>query len=160
MKRIAPNFILNKRPIIANTILVSAFPGTGKSFYHSHRYVDALPFKMSSDSDSSKFDKKEFPENYIQHIKEEIIKETPIVFVSSHKAVRDALVFYNLPFVLVYPSKDLKEEYLERYKKRGSNDNFIQLISNNWGNWIDECRLQDYCFHIELKKGQFIADVI
>ena len=152
--------ILDVRPTIGNTMLVAAFPGTGKTFYFQHRYVDTLPYKMSADSDSSQFDKREFPENYIAHIKDEILKETSIVFISSHKVVRDSLVLNDLPFVLIYPSKELKEEYLERYKQRGNNEKFIQLVSDNWDNWLDECKSQTGCFHIELKSGQFVADVL
>jgi len=56
------------------TRIISAFPGTGKSYYHNKHKETTL------DSDSSNFslvvengEKKrnpDFPENYIKHIKE------------------------------------------------------------------------------------------
>jgi hypothetical protein len=147
------------RPIIGNTMLVSAFPGAGKTYY-TNSESSYMPQGFAADSDSSKFDKSKFPENYIEHIKQKITEGYARVFISSHKEVREALVLNNLPFVLVYPSKELKQEYINRYYERGSSLEFIRLISNNWDNWIDECKSQKGCFHIELKKGQFISNVV
>ena len=56
------------------------------------------------DSDSSTFDKKDFPENYIKHIKENIGK-VDIIFVSSHQVVRNAMKENNIPYSIYYPSK-------------------------------------------------------
>ena len=150
--------ILDVRPTIGNTMLVAAFPGTGKSHY-CNVDVDYMPQGFATDSDSSKFDKANFPANYIEHIKQKISEGYARVFISSHKDVRNALVENGLPFVLIYPAKELKDEYLERYKQRGNNEKFIQLVSDNWDNWLDECKAQIRCFHIELKSGQFVSNV-
>ena len=150
---------LDVRPTIGNTMLVAAFPGTGKSHY-CNVDVDYMPQGFATDSDSSKFDKANFPENYIEHIKQKISEGYARVFISSHKDVRDALVLHNLPFVLIYPSKELKQEYIERYKQRGNNEKFIQLVSDNWETWIDDCKAQTGCFHIELVSCQFVANVV
>ena len=64
--------------------------------------------KVILDSDSSTFDKKNFPENYITHIKNKI-SIVDIILVSSHKVVRDALVKNNINFTLVYPDRTLKK---------------------------------------------------
>jgi len=151
----------HKMPTIGESILVSAFPGTGKSYYCSNGdWSQYVPEMWCTDSDSSKFEKSNFPENYICHIKEQINKGYARIMISSHKEVRDALVIHNLPFVLVYPSKELKNEYIERYKQRGSNELFIELISSNWDTWIDELKTQKGCYHIQLMSGQFISNVI
>ena len=93
------------------TKVYSAFPGVGKTTYFNNTNKNVL------DSDSSKFDKSNFPSNYIQHIEKNI--EDPSVdriLVSSHKDVREALVERGIPFVLVYPDRSLKSEYIQRYK--------------------------------------------
>ena len=114
-------------------LLIAAFPGTGKSHYCSNgNYSQYIPEGFCCDSDSSQFDKSQFPENYIEHIKKRIEQNYARIFISSHKEVRDALVANNLSFTLVYPDKSLKQEYLERYKKRGSHPKFVELIENNW----------------------------
>ena len=133
----------------------SAFPGTGKTTYFNNTYKNVL------DSDSSKFDKADFPSNYIEHIKRNLEDDTvEKIMVSSHKDVRDALVSDNIPFVLIYPEKDLKDEYLQRYKDRGNNDAFVDLLDKNWDNWMDEMDNQDASYRIRLKSGQYMSDVI
>ena len=142
-------------------VLVAGFPGTGKSYYVNYgKGNDYMPDKFATDSDSSKFDKANFPQNYIEHIKEKISEGYGRIFISSHKEVRDALVENGLEFTLVYPKKELKEEYLKRYKERGSPDGFINLISNNWDLWISELENQKGCNHIQLESCQFMYNVI
>ena len=126
------------------TKIISAFPGTGKSYYYG-KYPNT-----TLDSDSSNFSwvkdengnntkerNPEFPQNYINHIKENIGKYK-YIFVSSHKEVRDALLDNCLFFYLVYPSENRKDEFLERYRSRGNDEKFIKLISDNWGKWVRE----------------------
>lgn len=141
--------------------IISAFPGTGKSYYcNNPSWEQYVPDGFCCDSDSSKFDKTNFPQNYIDHIKQRILDGYARIFISSHKDVRDALVANGLEFTLVYPDKSLKEEYMKRYKDRGNSDQFLVLLEKNWENWIDECMNQSGCTHIVLKSGQFITDVI
>ncbi|MGL5713290.1 MAG: hypothetical protein ACRCX2_09750 [Paraclostridium sp.] len=137
-------------------LVISGFPGTGKSYYVNNNLLNEL----TSDSDSSKFDKANFPQNYIEHIKELIEKGTVRIFVSSHKEVREALVKEGINFILAYPKRELKEEYIERYKQRGNNESFIKLVSENWDSWITELENQEGCEHKQLCSGQFVADVI
>ena len=149
------------------TIIVSAFPATGKSYFcSSTKYFKCL------DSDSSNFswvkDEKgnntkernpNFPQNYIEHIKENIGK-VDIIFVSSHKIVRDALHESEIRFELVYPDRELKDEYIERFRNRGNDEKFIEFISNNWDNFIDEME-EDKTFSFmkyKLNSGEYIKN--
>ena len=136
------------------TLVISAFPGCGKS--HMYRNNED---KIILDSDSSKFDKSDFPRNYIEHIKSNIGK-VDIIMVSSHKEVRDALVENGIDFTLVYPEPSIKEEYIQRYIDRGNDDNFIKLLQSKWDEWMDELEHQSNCEKIELKEGQYLSDVI
>lgn len=138
------------------SIVCSAFPGTGKTYYCAGDYQ---PVDFAIDSDSSKFDKQDFPQNYIEHIKNSLGKHSRI-FVSSHQEVRSALIQNEIEFTLVYPDVSLKNEYIERYKKRGSNNSFIKLINDNWDDWISQLQNQKGCKHIVLKSGQFISNVL
>lgn len=140
--------ILSKR-----TKLISAFPGTGKSYFFDNSFLKVL------DIDSSNFDKSEFPENYIKHIKDNIGK-VDVILISSHKDVRDTLLENNIKFTLVYPEKSLKDEYIKRYKQRGDDEKFITLLENNWDNWLEELNNQRGCEHIVLSKNEHISDKI
>lgn len=142
------------------TKVYSAFPGVGKTTYFNSTDRNVL------DSDSSKFDKKNFPTNYIEHIERNI--EDPKVdkiLVSSHKDVRDALVKKGIPFVLVYPDRSLKDEYIKRYKNRGNNDAFVELLEKNWDMWMDEMdgmnpQEGQSLYKVKLGPGQYLTDVI
>ena len=114
------------------TVIISAFPGCGKStaYVKLKNKIDVL------DSDSSLFDKKDFPNNYINHIKENIGK-VDIIFVSSHQIVRNALKENNIHFSMYYPSKKRKNEMLELYKQRGNNEDFIYFLDNHFDFFIE-----------------------
>ena len=123
-----------------DTIIISAFPGTGKTYYHQKNPDTTL------DSDSSDFswvkidgEKKRnpnFPQNYIKHIKD---NKYEYIFVSSHETVRDSLQKEGIKFALIYPKKEDQQIYIERYKQRGSPQSFINCVKKNWDTWIKEC---------------------
>jgi hypothetical protein len=132
------------------TRIISAFPGTGKSYFYNENKETTI------DSDSSEFswvkdeqgnNTKErnpnFPQNYIDHIKENIGKYE-FIFVSSHKEVRDALKYNCIFFYLVYPADRRKEEFIKRYIDRGSPSGFVKLIENKWEEWLKECEFETY----------------
>jgi hypothetical protein len=137
-----------------STKVISAFPGCGKSHYFRN-----CGDKIVLDSDSSTFDKSDFPRNYIEHIKSNLGK-ADVIMVSSHKEVRDALVENEIEFTLVYPESSIKEEYIQRYIDRGSPESFVNLLTNNWENWIGELSEQIGCEKITLNKGQYLSDVL
>lgn len=142
------------------TMVVSGFPGTGKSYFVNYGEGSGyMPQGFAVDSDSSKFNKSEFPDNYIKHIKSGIGVHR-IIFVSSHKEVRNALVENNIFFTLVYPDLELKKEYINRYKKRGSDDGFIDFISDNWNNFLNDLRYQKGCNHLVLKENEFMSNTL
>lgn len=153
-----------------STKIISGFPGVGKSEC-TRGNPDFL------DSDSSKFSwlyddagelvkvegksvrNPDFPKNYIEHIQEQIGK-VPVIFVSTHKDVRDALVANNIPFTLVYPASELSADYLQRYEDRGSPQAFVDLMRSNWDKFIGELDAQQGCAKIVLQAGQFLSDVL
>lgn len=133
------------------TFVISAFPACGKSYCFSH-YQDT--WKML-DSDSSNFSwikdengnntkvrNPEFPSNYIKHIKDNIGK-VDFIFVSSHEVVRKALRESNIRTIMVYPKKEMKDEWVKRFKERGNDEKFIEFISSNWPDFIDDMENED-----------------
>lgn len=136
-------------------MLISAFPGTGKTYLYEnqHRYG-----KIIKDSDSSFFDKKSFPENYVDHISN-TYKQNDMTLISSHLTVREELIKRNITYYLVYPDFTLKNEYMKRYLDRGSPAEFIKLINNNWDNWIRSCSEDPNYSKIILNKGEYLFDV-
>lgn len=148
-------------------MIISAFPGTGKTHFF-RRIKDIVGISYVSDSDSSLYSwlspgvrHPNFPSNYIHAIQEHNIPGK-ITLVSSHKEVRDALIERDMKFVLVYPDKSLREEYILRYEQRGSPEAFIKLINLKWNEWINELDAVDSPLveKVVLNSGQYISDVI
>lgn len=136
------------------TELISGFPGVGKTSL----YQQGL---RCSDSDSSQFDKALFPGNYIAHLQDLLKKRSlDYIFVSTHDTVRQALDYHNFKYTLVYPDIRIKDEYLERYADRGSPEAFIEFMDRSWEKFIQGCKAQQGCYHIELKSGEYLADVL
>lgn len=143
------------------TKVISGFPGIGKTYLFDRQKDDVIVL----DSDSSKFSwieegvrNPDFPNNYIEHIKDNIGK-ADYIFVSSHDVVRDALKENEVEYILVSPMKNLKKEYIERFKERGNPDSFIDFISKNWNSFIDEIDNETHPKKIKLGPGEFLADV-
>ena len=148
------------------TEIVSAFPCCGKTYAFEHFQNK---YKML-DSDSSQFSwmmvkdehyemqhrgekdykarmikirNPDFPNNYIEHIKENI-GEVEIIFVSSHEVVRKAMTDAGIYFKCVYPKPDMLNEWVGRMYRRGNDDSFIQFIIKNWDSFMHEIIFGDY----------------
>lgn len=142
--------------------LIAAFPGTGKSYATQELLKRGIP---SVDSDSSQFAKDDtWPASYIQHIQNRL-DEGFVVFCSTHKEVRDALLNAGMSFTMVLPDPTLCDFYMQRYHNRGSSEAFISLMYNKWHEFIDDCLGQalqnpDRIKLITLNSGlEFISDL-
>lgn len=147
-----------------NTIIVSAFPACGKTYFHR------LYPKNTLDSDSSLFSwiinefgekarNPNFPNNYIQRIKENMGKYV-FIFVSSHEEVRNMLKENNLDYILVYPEKTLKQEWIERCIKRNNEDTFVTFMKTNYEMFIDNLEKETFPTKVTLKQNQYLSDIL
>ncbi len=140
--------------------VISAFSGVGKSHF-------AAKFPQALDLDSSQFAKDQFPTNYLDEILARESKRQ-CTLISTHKAVRDALVFEHVPFIRVYPDINSLDEYTSRYLGRAGTGGlykqdeswFAKMMAENWNDWILSCAQQTSCMKVVLKPGQFLEDVI
>lgn len=134
--------------------VISGFPGIGKS-----EYVRCTQARVC-DSDSSGFDKNNFPLNYIEHILARRWTHDTIL-VSSHAEVRQALCDHHIHYTLVYPQLELKEAFLERYRRRGSPDSFVSMMDTNWNSFVTGCIEQSGCKHVTIDRpDQYLSDVL
>lgn len=136
--------------------VICGFPGVGKTT--AYETLKEKGVKVL-DSDSSTFDKKHFPDNYLNHI-EEKISEGYTHLVSTHDTVREGLEQRNIRHVVVYPHEGLKSEYLKRYERRGSPESFIVLMEEKWDDFVESCKQSKADLHIELGPGQFLSDIL
>ena len=157
-----------------DTKIFSVFPASGKTYMYEHQ--DDWNLKIL-DSDSSEFSwmwkesewsgdlvrvrNPEFPNNYIEHIKENIGKYD-YIFVSSHKEVRDALDEREINFTIVFPEYKCKEEWFGRCCIReiqGKNGFDSTVLLNNWDKWWYDCaECGETHSHIVLRPTEHLSD--
>lgn len=144
-----------------NTLIVSGFPGVGKSYF-----TKEINSNKVLDSDSSSFSwikpnerNPNFPNNYIKHIKENIGKVN-IIFISTHDILLKELYKENINYILVYPQLEIKMEYIKRYVDRNNDELFINTLNNNYENWIKGLQEQKGCLHCRLGIGEYLSNII
>ena len=149
------------------TVVMAGFPGVGKTYFTKaieNRDASKLTSNIFTlnvlDLDSSDFSKsRDFPTNYINAIKKNLGKYD-IIFVSTHKNFLDALSFEDIIVSVVYPRKEIKEYYIDRYKFRKSSKTFIKFMDDNWDNFIDDLNSIQYkYFYTHLLDDLFCTNI-
>jgi len=124
-----------------NGIIISGFGGVGKTYlakkYKNVIDLESSPFKYDySNQNNINHEKlkgsknrilnKNYPENYINAIKE-AIKKYDIVCVryNGDEAV-DFYDNYGLKYIVCYPTKAAYRNYIQRFKERGNSDEWIE----------------------------------
>jgi len=154
------------------TKVISAFAGLGKTTFaekNSNRCIDLesslwskIPIMKFSEFEEQEFENNpDFPRNYVEHIKLLIEEQKyEFILISSSIYVQEELRKNNIFYYLIYPTIDKKEEYIERFKKRGSNQKFITCITSNWDERIKHHKeTKNGCINIETESN-FLEDVL
>ena len=149
------DFVLDK-PVNDFRQVISGFPGVGKT--SAYELLKSRGVKVL-DSDSSTFDKANFPENYLDHI-EARIAEGYTLLVSSHDTVRRGLEGRDIRHIVVYPRDEVKDEYMRRYRERGSPDGFLELMDAKWDDFLTSCKQSRADLHIKLGPGRYLSDIL
>ena len=83
----------------------------------------------------------------------------PFVLVSTHLKVREEMDMRGIPYIVVVPKKDAKDEYMARYLMRGDRAEFIQTVYDYWDEWLDEIETHGAPV-IHLNKGQVLKEIM
>lgn len=151
-------------------IFVYAFTATGKSTVAKkysnvidmestvYKYLGVEKEDETLKSTARKLNR-EWPQNYFKALKE--VKDKYDYILISDDICNKFLKENNFEYWWVYPRKELKDEYLDRCKKRGNNQEFISWYSKLWEEWILNCKNDKFASnHIELKSNQYLEDVL
>lgn len=137
-------------------IIISGFAGIGKSNFNN--YVPYYQNATYYDLPSSVF--KEGNEKIYVDCAEALCEKYDYVFVSTHDFVINELIKRNLKFYIVYPKSHCKDEYKQRFIKRGNSPEYIEKFMKNWDKYIIQIDRLDYPYKISLRTGQYLSDVI
>jgi hypothetical protein len=151
-------------------IFVYAFTATGKSSV-SKKYKNVIDMEStlykyigeSTENESLKSTKrplsKEWPNNYFNALLD--VKDKYDYILISDDICSKFLSDNKLEYWWVYPKRNLKDEYLDRCKKRGNNSEFIFWYDKLWDEWINECINDNNASkHIELESNEYLEDVL
>lgn len=94
----------------------------------------------------------EYPQNYIQAIQDSKAK---VVLVNCEIPLLEKLE--NV--VLYYPDLSLKQEYLERYQKRGDNSSFLHMIEQDYDGMIHSLGQLPYPKFVAHENKKYLSDI-
>ena len=139
-------------------IIICGFAGIGKTSIR-----DAVPSyqKISLyDLSSHAFLKDTgWEKNYVE-CASALAKKYDYVFTSTHDVVINELIRRNEKFYIVYPYRHCKDEYIERFKKRGNSDEYIKRFMNRWDLFLNDIENLMHVNKIALRRGQYLSDVL
>ena len=82
------------------------------------------------------------------------------VFLSTHDVVIDELIRRKEKFYVVYPYRHCKDEYIERFKKRGNTNDYIKRFMDRWDIFINKIEKLMHVNRIALRRGQYLSDIL
>ena len=138
------------------SIVVSAFPGCGKSFaYNNARQLDLDCINI----DALK------PHNYV----EEVLKwqgKHRFILVSYSANVREALMYAGISFTVVLPATgaDIKQAFISRLHNAKQDAKelqaYVDFISSNYDTWMSNefANVGHPLYTLRLNKGEYLSD--
>lgn len=125
-------------------MIICGFAGIGKSYMCKH-YANWI------DLESTPFEK-DF-ERYVK-VAQHMDKQGYNVMLSCHGDLRKLLHEKGIEYTLVVPKRELKEEYINRYKNRGNTESFIKNLNSNWDKF---CKPYEFEKVVYLDSNDFIS---
>lgn len=158
------------------TLIISAYPGCGKTTYYEQNscFADKHNILKIVDLDSTKYScvwengkrtnkpNPDFPYNYLKDIRKHR-KVADIILISSDESVRKALKRSRVPFITVYPKDTLAnmKEWRSRFTSRGNTQSYIAHQMENWSKSIQELsssKLTNYKYELDIEQGPFFLN--
>ena len=142
--------------------IISAFPGTGKTYAFKNQEQlglklvdsDSSLFHWSTDEHGNKIPHPEWPKNYGNYIKKMYDDDSiDYILVSSHKEVRDIIHAMGMEYNVVVPSYLLKSEYMRRYRERGSSEAFIKMMDDKFDEFLQGLYNDPHAFRVTKLHG-------
>lgn len=157
-----------------NTMIISAFPGCGKTYIYENQI--RYDYKVM-DSDSSKFEKHDGWElEYVNHILDNMGKYD-FIFIAQYPKVLELLNKKNILFVVVAPDNSdnlsikekqlIKQQWFGRFLLRNNShiknlEQWIEELKTNYDNWTSYDHLTEHnpSELILLKENEYLSDRI
>lgn len=156
--------------------IIAAHAGTGKTILainYPDNFVDfvCMPYKYylpdeepvereASKADWSLDMREDWPENYVRAIAQELTQHDKFLLIPPAMNVLSSLAKMGIKYFLVYPRRDAKDEYHERYINRGNNEEFMCIFVDGWDRFINSFETDVHGVHIILEHGKYLSDAL
>ena len=134
--------------------IISGFSNIGKSSLKKYKDINYIDF------DTSYFRKEDgWVDMYIECLLA-LQEKYDYVLITTYMDVLEELNRRNIEYYLVYPERELKEEYRRRAIQRGSDSEFVNGFFSRWDKHISACDSIDTPYKYILKSNEYLADII
>lgn len=125
--------------------VICAFPGVGKSKLSEQNisFVD-LDFPQLKD---------DLP-RYLKAVTDALKIPGVTVMLPTWPQLRAALYAAEIPYVLFYPSRDLKADYQKRYRGRGDELHRQEVMYSMWEAFVHSCETDPTPYKVEMRQSQ------
>ena len=135
-------------------IIISGFSNIGKSSLKKFKDINYIDF------DTHFFRKEEGWEKMYVECLLALSSKYDYVFITTHGVMLEELIKRGIEYYLVYPKRELKEEYRERAISRNSSEEFVNGFFSRWDEHISDCEKNTFAKKIVLESGEYLSDVI
>lgn len=138
-------------------MIIAAFPGAGKTTIEQ-QYPDTFKDTPTEDLVELYGWTPLYFEEFADRVAE-VVQSGKIAFMLPVTDVMDRLIGLGYQVKCYVPNQSDKEEYMDRYKERGSDESFLKRIDSSWDWWLHQIHTGGYDVTV-LKPGQYLSDVI
>lgn len=100
-----------------------------ESIHYARRYKNQHPNDEVAKGQSDWTDNPHYPMNYVQDVVDNIGKYK-VIFLTGGKDILSELDKKSIPYSILYPGPNRKQQVLADAKKRGNDDGFVQLLDD------------------------------
>ena len=100
-----------------------------------------------------------FPHNYVLDILKEERAGNTVLFPTIVPVIDMLVERYGRDVLVVYPEDGLKEEYRQRFVKRGNSATFLDLFIEGWEFYLEVIK-KSKGRHLRLKSGEYLLSVL
>lgn len=135
-------------------IIISGFSNIGKSSLSKFKDLNYIDF------DTHFFRKEEGWEKMYVECLLALSSKYDYVFITTHGVMLERLNELGIEYYLVYPKRELKDEYKNRAISRNSSEEFVNGFFSRWDEHISDCEKNIFAKKIVLESGEYLSDVI
>lgn len=160
----------NKKPVIISawicagkTYLTNKYENVTELPSGDYKYILTEEQKAVKNKESLKSTKRainpEWPQNYYEAILEEAKKARyDIIFIAPCMPFEE-MRNYGIDFILAYPDPECKEDYKQRARNRGANEEFVKRVDSKIDSDFEEFLSQPND-KIIIRKGEYLEDAL